>query len=135
MWSSSLLVAGYWSLAVGRSFARKPTITFDLDAIAIPITSIPNLSDFIFNLVESSLAQYFVWPRKVIIPLYYPPYGMTEEERSVLSDRSGVAVLRVRIVGAQLTPVVHRLRPNVFSLLHLPVLFCGVVSLPRCILP
>lgn len=39
---------------------------------------------------------------------FYPPYGITDEERSILDDRTGVAVLRVRIVGAQLTPVARR---------------------------
>eukprot|EP00041_Stephanoeca_diplocostata_P037250 m.1399183 g.1399183 ORF g.1399183 m.1399183 type:complete len:1289 (+) comp25001_c1_seq3:369-4235(+) len=87
--------------AVTITFVKKPTITFNLSAVEIPLTQIPGLSEAITHAVQNGIAGAVVWPWSVIVPLMDAPHGLTADERATLEDRSAQGVLRVTIVRAE----------------------------------
>eukprot|EP00039_Didymoeca_costata_P011508 m.162134 g.162134 ORF g.162134 m.162134 type:complete len:1228 (+) comp15196_c0_seq6:113-3796(+) len=96
----SNVVPGFKAISI--SLAQKPDISFKLKAVKIPLTRIPNLSDFIFELVEDILQKNLVFPKQLVFPFYRAPNDLTENERYILMDKSGSAVLRVSKFSAKI---------------------------------
>jgi len=50
-------------------FAEKPDVDFELQAGGMGLKVIPGLEDFLEDLVENLIEDYFCWPTDVFIPL------------------------------------------------------------------
>jgi len=50
-------------------FAEKPDVDFELQAGGMGLKVIPGLEDFLEDLVENLIEDYFCWPNDVFIPL------------------------------------------------------------------
>ena len=52
--------------AVAISMMRQPFVDFNVDAIGLPITAIPGLSDFLESFVTGQIAKHLMWPKRIV---------------------------------------------------------------------
>lgn len=78
------------------SLSSAPVISFDLDAIRIPLMSIPGLEGLISSLCSKGLAESIVLPMKTVIPLE----PLSTLERLSVCGTAPMGVLRVHVISA-----------------------------------
>lgn len=71
--------------ALAISLVRRPIIKFKLQPLGLPLSTIPGLEDFIFNMVNDILVSMLLWPNKLVIPVV--PVA-TPFEEDPLANRS-----------------------------------------------
>ena len=82
--------------AVAVTFVGRPDIRYELAAVRLPLSSIPGIADFIHNLVEDTVTQRLMYPRKVVLPV--GPLSAPEYER--LGTIVGEGILHVHLISA-----------------------------------
>ena len=82
--------------AIAISFIGKPKIDFRLAAMNVNVMGIPGLDSFLINLIKFQLAQMYVWPKKLVIPMV----DLSSQVMKKLSSANLDGIVDVEVVEA-----------------------------------
>lgn len=89
--------------ALSVSLVSKPEIHFKLSTVGVSVMSIPGLNDFLFNLIKTQLAEFVVWPKKIVVPVKKLPADVLAKLKMTAEPQG---MLSVRVVSARDMPTV-----------------------------
>jgi len=80
--------------SVSISFVEKPRIRFDIDAMKMPVTSVPGFHKWLGVLVREQIVSMMLWPKRVTVPIS----GEEGDGSAPVAQRVPQGVLKVLVI-------------------------------------